>query len=98
MKLIAKAGFRNNIEPPLEIDKAKNKDHVHKGAIFEYGRGATLKECSQAEQRIIGQLALAGCIADATDSKIVKRIQDEVAQEAKTEKNIAEQNAGMAGK
>jgi hypothetical protein len=90
MKLIALRNFRNNVEPRIDLGKeAQHDDHVHKGAIFIIGTDKAgndipeAEDMSKADQRTVGLLKMAGCIGDATDEKLVKRIQKEAAQDEK---------------
>jgi hypothetical protein len=87
MKLIALRSFRNNTEPRIELDGAKHDNHIHKGAIFSIGIGKDGKDIvdadklSKTDERNIGLLQMSGCVGDATDEKLVKKIQAQVAEE-----------------
>jgi hypothetical protein len=93
MKFIATKDFRNVPGLELEIDKALHPSHIHKGALFEIGKGAELKDCSKTDQQTIAQLIVAGCVGDATDEKIVKAVKADVALDEKREKAAAAANS-----
>ena len=95
MKLIAQTDFRNNLEPKPEIPGSPHPDHIPMGTIFDYGRGEKLADATASEQQTIGLLASLRVIGDASDEKIVKRVQAEVASRKKTAQNIAAANAGL---
>lgn len=68
MKLIAKTNFRNTkllgIRPLDEKGKpdVRHKEHVHKGARFDFGSGENFVDLSAPEQKTVLLLAYAGCI------------------------------------
>lgn len=76
MLVIAKRDFRNPGRQ-LELKDAVHPDHVHMGAVFQFGAKleTPLKELKPAERELIIQLAAADCLSDGTDEKVVKEIQ-----------------------
>jgi hypothetical protein len=93
MRLIALRSFRNNIEPRIDLDgdATTYEDHIPKGTIFSIGVDKSGKEITDAElltktdERNIGLLQMSGCIGDANDERLVKKIQAEVAEESAAE-------------
>jgi hypothetical protein len=102
MKLIALHNFRNVPALRLKddggkttIENAVHDDTIHKGATFEIGRAKDLDEMRKTDRpnaEIVAQLFVSGCIGDATDVKIVKAVNDELAAEAKREEHFAKLN------
>ena len=88
MKLIALREFRN-VGRKIKIDNAQHDDHVHKGATFEIGAGDEIAKLASPDKELAAQLIYAGFAGDATDAKIVKRVQAEVAAEEKKAKAAA---------
>jgi len=88
MKLIALRDFRNTHE--LEIADALHEKHVHKGAVFSIG-GTDAKgneipfdKLLKRDQELVALLSYAKCIGNGADTELVKRIQKEAAEEAKS--------------
>lgn len=93
MNLIALKDFRNVQSINLTLEDALHENHVHKGATFEIGKGAKLKDCSKPEQELIAQLILAGCVGDATDKAVVEAVNKEVKADKAREAAAAKTNA-----
>jgi hypothetical protein len=94
MRLIALRGFKNNAKALIKFERGSEPVHadgVHAGAIFTIGDEAPVSELPEAYKYIIGQLAQAKCIGDASDEKLVKRVQAEV----KADKARAEEQANL---
>jgi len=85
MKLIALRNFRNVASLALQIDGLTNSEFIPKGLIFDLGRGATIDDCNQHEKQMIAQLTVSLCVGDATDSKLVKKVIDEIASDKRRE-------------
>lgn len=77
----------------LDIKDKINDRHIHKGAIFEIGTGKkALKDLSKPDQVIVATLALAKCVGDATDAKLVQAVKDEIALDKRREENAKKLN------
>jgi hypothetical protein len=94
MKLIALKDFANNSQ--FEISSPLHDRLVHKGATFEIGTGKVLKDLTKADQFLVAQLTVSGCVGDATDSKVVKAVQDDVAADKKREETAAKLNTAAS--
>ena len=80
MRLIALKDFaRVGPLADLPIDDLKHERQVHKGARFEIGRSDKLKDVNKRDQELIAQLVVTGCVGDATDPKVVKAVEADVA-------------------
>jgi hypothetical protein len=93
MKLIALKDFRNVPSLELEIKDALHPSHIHKGATFEIGKAAALKDCSKTDQQLIAQLIVSSSVGDATDENVVKAVKAEVDADEKREKAAAKLNS-----
>jgi hypothetical protein len=93
MKLIALKDFRNVPGLEIELEDAAHDHHVHKGATFAIGSGKEMKDCSKSDQLAIAQLVVSGCVGDANDEKIVKRVNDEVKAENAKAKELEKLNS-----
>lgn len=89
MKLIATSDFRNCFDESVQIPDALHEDHVHKGCIFNIGGEAKLEALSADNKRLLAMLNEAGRIADGTDPKVVKAIQDEAKAEKAAQAKLA---------
>ena len=92
MQLIAKRAFKNPGRK-LSIKDALHPDHVHKGATFSIGTEKEVKNLNGDDQKMVLLLNVADCLGDATDEKIVRAVQAEVAAEKKAEAAQAVQAA-----
>lgn len=90
MKVIALKHFANNIG--LELKDAIHPRHVEKGTLLEIGGDKPTKE----EKILLAQLQCAGCIGDANDASLVKRVNAEIAAEARREQNVSRINSAAA--
>ena len=102
MKLIALKDFaRVQALEDVAIEGAKHSRHIHKGATFDIGKAEKLKDLTKGDQYLVAQLTVAGCVGDATDEKLVKAVQAEVAAEERSRKAAEEReklatNSGLA--
>lgn len=88
MKLIALRDFTNVKGLGLKVKDQQHDNHIHEGAEFEIGTSATLKELEEADPakaRTVAQLIYAGCVGDATDAAVVKRVKENAAARKKRE-------------
>src|SRR4051812_30609924 len=98
MKLIALKDFANNFG--LEIEDALHDRHVHKGHVFEIGRANNLKDLRKEDAGaafLVAQLSVAGCVGDATDTKVVTAVKEEIALDKKREENAKKLQAATDG-
>lgn len=68
--------------------ESPHANQIQKGGIFEMGDWKNEAEFQKPakmtpEKKLLLQLRVAGCIGDASDTEITKRIQDEIAAEKK---------------
>lgn len=101
MKLIALRDFANNIGLDPESHDLNHDGQVDKGTVFEIGQGVndlkTLAKRDKASAMLVAQLTAAGCVGDATDAKVVKAVQDEIALDKKREETAKRLNAAADG-
>lgn len=69
----------------IQVEGAAHGSHIQKGAIFEVGKAAALKDLGKEDKLLAAQLIVSDAVGDANDPALVKRIQDEVAAERKAE-------------
>ena len=88
MNLIALRGFKNNAKDQIiMVGDPVHEDGVHKGARFSIGGDKSYKEMRDKKLLdLIANLNHAECIGDAADKALCKRIDDEVATEARQQK------------
>lgn len=98
MKLIALHNFLNTHELEVSTDgeKTTHEKLIPKGAIIYIGEKLEFAKLKASDKELVALLNHAHCIGDANDEKLVKRIQNEVAQEKKVEARQAS-TAVMAG-
>ena len=103
MKWVAKRDFYRTTElQDLSIlgavkgaDKeAPHADHIHEGALFEYGTSKDESDLLDPNSRdpkkgIIAQLRYAGCIGNAEDPKVLAKVTESIATKNKREENLA---------
>jgi len=91
MNLIALRGFKNNSpeiikfakghEPLVDGERVdgRHEGGVHAGARFSIGGDTPLAELPDAYRRVVQALAGAKCVGDASDEKLCKKVDAEVA-------------------
>jgi len=99
MKFIAKKDFARVAELVDVVDPQglKHPGHVHKGTTFSIGKADALGDLSKRDQMLVATLILSGSVADATDAKAVKAVQDDIAQDKRREEEAARRNAAADG-
>lgn len=96
MRLIALRDFRNHAQLDLNADGKYDpifEAHVHKGARFNIGGTAPFDKLSKADQKTVFDLNAAGCIGDAENEKLVKRIEAEAKADEEAAKKAAAAHA-----
>lgn len=74
------------------VDGVKHRDHIHKGAIFEIGKGDDLKSMAKSERpqaQAIAALIVSGSAGGANNPELVARVKAELAEDSKREANAA---------
>lgn len=91
MKLIATRNFRNTFAIDLNGDGriTKDENYVKKGTVFHIGKAEEPEALPKQELEQIALLNHAKCVGLASDAKLVKRIEAEVAAEKKAEEKAA---------
>lgn len=77
----------------LEIENPANARHIHKGATFSIGTAKNLKELPRDDRMLAAELIASGAVGDATDPKVVKTVQDEIAAEESRQSNLTRLDA-----
>lgn len=105
MKFIAKRDFYRTSELAeveiVDACKGATKDsphanHIHRGAIIELGKvtsEAELQTKNDPQKLLIAQLRYAGCIGDASDKDVVKRVEADIETDRKRDETVAKRNA-----
>lgn len=88
MLLIAKRDFRNP-QRAIKIEGAKHPDHIHQGATFEIGGKADYDALNPQDKQLVALLNAADCIGDASDRKIVGKVQAAISEREKAEASTA---------
>lgn len=95
MQLIALRDiYRTPSMGDIQIEGQLNERHIHKGAVFSIGTADSLKKLLPEERLLVAQLVVSKAVGDATDPKVVKAVQDELAAEKRREASLARLDAG----
>lgn len=88
MRLIFLRGTRNPLKGKWRISNAPQGEHIERGTILEIGTAPTLKELHRQDEKLgelVAALTLAHAVGDANDPAVVKRVEDEIAQDQRRE-------------
>lgn len=97
MKLIALRDIaRTPALEDMEIENAAHPRHIHAGATFDIGKAASLAELKGGDRELVALLFASNAAGDATDSKVVKAVQDEVSVNRRREERAAKANSSAA--
>lgn len=97
MKLIATKDFsRVPALDFIDLPDRIHENHIHKGATFDVGKAAKFTDLNKTDQQLVAGLVHAGCVGDASDEKVVKAVQAEIAADKKRAENAAKAETASA--